>query len=381
MPRRAYLDHAASSPLLPRVAEAMEAAQVTAGGNPSSLHAEGRRARRVLEDAREALAHVLKCPARDVVFTGSATEANNAAMMGLARMAEAAGRRTILLSPIEHPSILEPAQWLARRGFTLRWMPVSPEGIIDLEGAAALLDDSVGFTALMWVNNEIGTIQPVGAWGEICRAADIRFHCDAVQALGKLPWDPPPAATLALSAHKIGGPRGVGALTIPAGVRLAPLILGGAQERGRRAGTENVVGAVGFAAAARALRAREAERLAHLRELEELLVRRLRCRVPDVAFNVPGDVPRVPGIWNLRWPGHYGETLLMRLDLEGVAVSLGSACSSGAVEPSHVLKALGRDRETLFSSFRVSAAERTTEDDIEHLVTALATISGGDGGA
>ncbi len=352
----------------------MSRVQATAAGNPSSLHSEGRRARRALEDARETLAEALKCPSKQVIFTGSATEANNAAILGVAPFLEAAGRRTLLLSPIEHPSVLEPARRLERRGFVLRWMPVLQSGIIDLEAAAALIDDSVGFSALMWVNNEIGTEQPVRAWAEVCRQAGVVFHCDGVQALGKLPWDPPEGATLAVSAHKIGGPRGVGALIVPAGVRLEPLLLGGSQERGRRAGTENVAGAAGFAAAATAARERELSRSAHLVALERLLRARLAEKVPRIAFNVPEGAPRAPGLWNLHWPGHYGETLLIRLDLEGVAVSLGSACSSGAVEPSHVLAALQMDRETLFSSSRVSACHGTTEEDIEQFVAVLARL-------
>ncbi len=349
--------------------------QSTAMGNPSSLHSEGRRARRALEDARETLAAALNRPSREVIFTGSATEANNAAILGIAPVLESAGRQTILLSPIEHPSILEPARRLERRGFTLRWMPVMPNGVVDLEAAEALLDDSVGFSSLMWVNNEIGTVQPVQAWAEVCTNAGVVFHCDAVQALGKQVWEPPVGALLTVSAHKIGGPRGVGALIMPAGVRAEPLVVGGAQERDRRAGTENVVGAAGFAAAAAAVRREEASRLAHLAGLDRLLTARLSEKVPCVKFNVPEGAPRAPGIWNLHWPGHYGEALLIRLDLEGIAVSLGSACSSGAVEPSHVLEALQRDRETLFSSFRISAGRTTTREDIEQFVTVLARVA------
>ncbi len=351
--RRAYLDHAATSPMLPEAKQAAREA-MELSGNPSSIHAHGRRVRDLLDVAREALADRLRCAFAEVVFTSGATESANHALLGLALAHQHGKRRRILASAIEHPCVLQLAPVLQQLGFRLETVPVSRDGVCDPEAWEERLSDDVLAAAIQHANNEVGTIQPVREVAELARGVGAAVFVDAVQTMFEA-WtvDDLGADLVALSGHKIGGPAGVGALYVRAGTRLNALIRGGSQERERRGGTENVPGIAGFSAAVRALlrnagglrEARAAARDAFLRRLATVL---------------PGPwTPTVPldgvlsGHAHLLFPGVDAERLLIAMDLLGVSASAGSACSAGSIDPSPVLLAMGLDPETARSGVRV----------------------------
>ncbi len=351
-----YLDHNATTPLLPAVADAMRPYLGGFAGNASSAHRQGRRARQALEDARERIAALLGAHADEVVFTSGATEANNLAVFGLA--GEPPGH--LVASPIEHPSVAEPLRHLAAKGFEVAQLPVSREGVVEIEALGDLVRPDTRLVALMLVNHEIGAVQPV----ESAIATLAPLHCDATQGAGKLPIDfhALGAATLALSAHKLHGPPGVGALLVRRGVALRPLLHGGHQQRGRRPGTEPVALAVGFAAALDlACRQREA-RHAHFARLRQELLDHLRAHAAPVVVNGPADA--LPTTLNVSFPGLAAEVLLMALDLAGVACSTGSACSSGSLLPSPTLRAMGVPEDVLRSAMRFSFGATTTPEEV-----------------
>jgi cysteine desulfurase len=363
---RAYLDHNATSPLRPEAAAAIAAA-LADGGNPSSVHAEGRRARARLETAREALAKALGVAPEAVVFTSGATEAVNLAIGG----AVAAGAtRRLLVSAIEHDCVREAA---AASGVPVESMPVTPAGQVDLDWIEARLRawdaaDGRPFLAVMHANNETGVVQPIADVARLVGAAGGLLLVDAAQTLGKVDASGLGASYVAVSAHKLGGPAGAGALVLGADAPLARRQHGGGQERGRRAGTENVAGVAGFGAAVAAATADPGlnGRLAVLRDGMEA---RLAAARPDVqAWG--GDAPRLGTTSCLALPGFRGETQVMALDLAGVAVSAGAACSSGKVRPSRVLEAMGADAETAACAIRVSLGWNTTQADIDRFVDA-----------
>ena len=377
---RTYFDNNATTPIDPRVVEVMTRASTHDWGNPSSLHHSGRQARRVLEEARETIANHLAVRASEIVFSGSGTEANNQALRGLARRLEAkqeakpkTSRRVILTSPIEHPSVLEVLADLKTSGFEIRELPVGRDGVVDIDRGRALIDATVAFSVLMWANNEVGTVQPIHEWASICRAADVPLHVDAIQAVGKLGVRaiPDGVTTLSASAHKFFGPKGIGALFVRSGTSLPSFLLGGGQERERRAGTENVVGAVGMAKALDLAADEHVERHRHLVDLEERLAQGSRRFGERVRLGASFTAERIPGTMTMVFPGRHGEALLMNLDLHGVAVSLGSACSSGSVNPSHVLAAMGVDIDENYSSVRVSMSVRNTVEDVDRFLRAV----------
>ncbi|MEZ6196343.1 MAG: cysteine desulfurase family protein [Planctomycetota bacterium] len=375
---RAHLDHNATTPVDERVARRQYELTLALPGNPSSLHAEGREARRVLEEARRSVAARLAADTHEVVFTASATEANNTAVFGLA--AARPGKRRIVAGSIEHPSVVAPLRRLEAQGHRITWLPVDSSGRLDLEAALAALDEDVAFVTAMSVNNETGVRQPAALLAEACRTRGIPFHCDRVQEPGKaeLRAGAERADLETYSAHKFNGPKGVGILVRRAETRWSPLILGGGQERESRAGTENVP-AIAAAALALELALDEApRRIEHRRSAERRLRRGLEARAVPHVLN-SGDADRVPGTLSLRFPGLYGETLLMNLDLRGVSVSLGSACSSGAIEASPVLRAMGLDPEANFSSLRVSIGHETTDEEVDLFVDAMAEIARAEG--
>ncbi len=352
--RRIYLDHAAGAPLLEAAREAwLEAAREI--GNPSSVHGFGRAARRLLEEAREALACRLGVHPARIVWTSGGTEANNLALAQ-------AGDRPALVSAIEHPSVLEAAPGAVR-------IPVTAAGIVDLDALERLLATlRPALVSVMWANNETGILQPIAEVAERCRRFGARLHVDAVQAAAGHPLaiDALGIAYLSLSAHKIGGPPGIGLLVVPEGEVLVPLLRGGGQERGRRAGTENVAAACAFRAALEAADAAQARRLAALRdELES----RLLARCPE-AVVVGRTAPRVPHISCIAYPGAPAELQVMALDLEGIAVSAGSACSSGKVRRSPVLEAMGLAPEIAGCAIRVSLGPGTDRDQLEAFLEA-----------
>jgi cysteine desulfurase len=367
--RRIYLDHNATTPIDPRVTEAMLPALRDGFGNPSSLHWFGQRARAAVDDAREQVAALIGAGPAEVVFTSSGTEADNAALRGVAGSAQGA-RRKIVVSAIEHHAVLHTARALAGEGFPVEVARVTGDGLVDLEDLRAKVDDETALVAVMLANNETGLIQPVLEVVHIARERGALVHCDAVQAAGKIPLDVTSLDVdlLALSAHKLYGPKGVGALYVRRGTRLAALLRGGAQERNRRAGTENVAGIVGFgraAALAGEELAEEAPRLAGLRErLEPKLLALAGARRN-------GEGPRVPNTTNVSFDGAEAEGLLAALDLRGVAVSTGAACAAGAVEPSHVLRAMGLSMERVQASLRFSLGRWTTAAEVDRAAEAV----------
>jgi cysteine desulfurase len=342
-------------------------------GNPSSLHRFGREARAALEDARATLAAVIGAAPGEIVFTRAGTEADNLAVLGRARMQAGA---PVAVSSIEHKAVLASARAAEADGAPLILLCVDGDGVVRMDGVEAALAANPAVLSVMWANNEVGALQPVGEVGARCRAAGVAFHSDAVQALGKVPVrvDQVAVDLLAFSAHKLGGPKGVGALYVRRGTRLRPLLFGGGQERGMRPGTEDVAGAAGFAAAATAAEAERVEAMARIGALRDRLEAGLLRSIPGLVVNAAG-VPRLPTLSNLSVPGADPEALLIGLDLEGIAASSGSACSSGAVEPSHVLTAMGIAPHLAGPSVRFSLGWTTTEAEIERVLDVFPRVA------
>jgi cysteine desulfurase len=355
-PRQTYLDWNATAPLRPEAAAAMAEA-LTLCGNPSSVHRWGRAARQRVEEAREAVAALTGVPADGVVFTSGGTEANHLALFG-------SNRARILVSAVEHSSVLAAVPDAER-------IPVDGNGIVDLAALTALLasDARPALVSVMLANNETGVIQPVCEAAEIAHAHGALFHCDAVQAVGKIPvtLDETGVDLLTLSAHKIGGLAGIGALVVAGGVEIAPLLRGGGQERNRRAGTENLTGVAGFAAAASACNVEEYKQVRDLRD-------RLEAKLPPDAIVIGAAAPRLPNTSAIAMPGVPAETQIIALDLDGVMVSAGAACSSGKVGPSHVLAAMRIAPEIANATIRVSLGWSTTEADIAHFLDAWTAL-------
>jgi cysteine desulfurase len=364
MPAPIYLDHAATTPVRREVFEAMEPFYGPRFGNPSSTHRWGREARAALDEARERIARCLSANTDEICFTSGGTEADNLAVLGPWR-ARDARRSAIISTAIEHKAVLASVHQAGREGAAERIAPVTSDGVVDVGAFEALLGDDVALCSIMWVNNEIGTIQPIPDLARRAKTHGIVFHTDAVQAFGKIPIDvrETPVDLLTISGHKIGAPKGSGAIFIRRGTQLESLLHGGSQDRGRRPGTENVAAAVGLARAAElALEERERE-MARLAALRDRLEAALLQRVPDAVVHGRG-APRAAHILNLSVPGTDSESLLMALDLAGVACSSGSACQSGSVTPSHVLEALGVPRDLASAAVRMSLGSMTTEECI-----------------
>ena len=371
----AYLDHAATTPLLPEAAQAV-AAELTRTGNPSSLHASGRRARRVVEESRESIAEDLGVAPADVVFTAGGTEADNLAVKGLfwARRAADPRRTRILASAVEHHAVLDPVGWLGEHeGAEVTWLEVDRYGRVDVAALRAELDrhhDEVAFVTVMYANNEVGTIQPIPAVAAACAEYEIPLHTDAVQAVGHLEVDGVLADTLALSGHKFGGPVGVGALVIRRGVDLVPLLHGGGQERELRSGTVDTPAVAGLAAALRVATRDLDQNATGLATLRDDLARRVCASIPGAVLN--GDQwNRLPGIAHFSFPGCAGDNLLLLLDAQGVECSTGSACTAGVPRASHVLLAMGVDEDTAKGSLRFSLGHTSTPKDVDALLAAL----------
>ncbi|MGE0287793.1 MAG: cysteine desulfurase family protein [Bradyrhizobium sp.] len=367
MAERIYLDWNATAPLRPEAKAAMAHAWETSG-NPSSVHAEGRQARRLMEEARAAVAASVGADAANVVFTSGGTEANALALTpGLRRGREPAAER-LLVSAIEHVSVLAGGRFTAE---ATQRIGVTPSGIVDLDRLRDLLDGPPALVSIMLANNETGAIQPVAEAAELVHGAGGLLHVDAIQALGRIPFDlaSTGADLLSLSAHKIGGPKGVGALVLAEGIEgLSPLLRGGGQEKGRRAGTENVAGIAGFGAAARVALAERDNEAARAEQLRERLETGLRQTPGMVVF--ADEVERLPNTVLFTVPGLRAETAVIGFDLAGIAVSSGSACSSGKVQPSHVVEAMGYSRELAEGAVRVSLGWSTTEADIDSALQA-----------
>ncbi len=367
---RIYLDHNATTPLDPGVLEAMTDVLREDFGNPSSLHWYGQQARARLDEARAQVARLIGATPSEVVFTGSGTEADNMALRGVAAAARAP-RRKIVYTAIEHHAILNTAKALAEDGWPVEVARVGSDGVVDLDDLRARVDDTTALVAVMRANNETGIVQPVEEVARIAHAAGALLHCDAVQAAGKIPVDVRAldVDTLALSAHKFYGPKGVGMLYVKRGTRMKPWSRGGSQERGRRAGTENVAGIVGLGRAAALAADDLVTEAARLEGLRDALERRLLA-IAGARRNGAG--PRVPNTLSVSFDGIEAEGLLMALDLAGIAVSTGAACAAGAVEPSHVLRGMGLPMEQVQGSIRLSLGRSTSVAAIHRAAHAIA---------
>jgi len=372
---RVYLDHAATTPVDPEVAEAMSRVLHDTHGNPSSIYAEGRAARAAVDRARDEVAAAIEAEPSEIVFTSGGTEADNLALRG-ALKARRDERDGLVTTAIEHHAVIDTARDLERYAHVrLTVVGVDRQGVVDPAAMREAIDERTSLVSVMHANNEIGTIEPIAEIGGICRDLGVTFHSDAVQTVGALEVDVRkiPIDLLSINAHKFYGPKGVGALYVRRGTRLATMQTGGGQEKGRRTGTENVAGIVGLGVAMRIARERRATESPRQARLRDRLISGVRTRVPDVVLNGhPTD--RLPNNASFCVPGTDGESLIVALDLEGFAVSSGSACTSGETEPSHVLLALGLDREVAKGSLRVTVGRSTTEADVDAFVRALEHI-------
>ena len=364
-----YLDHAATTPVRAEVLDAMLPYLGPCFGNPSSTHRWGREARTALDEARERVARCLGARVDEVCFTSGGTEADNLAVLGPWRAMRATGRTAVVTTPIEHKAVLQAVHQAAREGAEERLLDVQPTGLVDPASFDALVDDSAAIVSVMWINNEMGVVQPIAELAARARERGAVFHTDAVQAFGKVEVraDQTPVDLLTVSGHKIGAPKGIGAIFIRRGTPLEPLFHGGAQDRGRRPGTENVAAAVGLACAAElAVAHREAE-WARLEALRDELEAAILARLPDAVVHGRG-APRAPHILNVSVPGTDSESMLMALDLAGIAASGGSACQSGSVSPSHVLTALGVPADLAGAAVRMSLGSLTTRECIARVI-------------
>jgi cysteine desulfurase len=369
----AYLDHAATTPMLPEAIAAMteEFGQV---GNASSLHAAGRRSRRVVEESREIIAESFGARPSEVVFTGGGTEADNLAVKGLYWAGRAKGRDRVLVSSIEHHAVLDAVHWLAaHEGAKVEYLPADCTGRIDPSTLEGVISDDVAVVSAMWANNEVGTIQPIPELAALTRSLGIPFHTDAVQAAGPLPVRLDGLDAVTLSAHKLGGPIGVGALLLAKGVDPVPVLHGGGQERDVRSGTLDTPAIAGFAAAVQKTVADREASVRRLTALRDELIAAVLAAVPDAVLN--GDpVTRLPGNAHFSFPGCEGDALLMLLDARGIACSTGSACSAGVAQPSHVLLAMGMDTARARGSLRFSLGHTSTQADVQELAEAIGPV-------
>lgn len=369
-----YADNAATTKLSPAVLEAMMPYLTEEYGNPSSLYRFGNHAKRAIEQARKEVADVLGAEPFEILFTGGGTEADNW-IKEIMRSLKARGKNHFITSAVEHHALLHSAQRLQKEGFEVTFIPVDREGQIDPEQVRAAIRPETGLVSIMFANNEIGTIYPIQEIGAICRQAGVLFHTDAVQAAGHLPINVKEMNIdlLSLSAHKFHGPKGVGAFYCRRGIPLPSLIDGGAQERGKRAGTENVAGIVGLGAALRLANEEMSETSARVSAMCDRLIDGILQTVPMCRLNGPRH-NRLPGNCNISFLGIEGESLLLRLDLAGIAASSGSACASSSLDPSHVLLAIGLPHEVAHGSVRLSLSDYNTEEDVDYILEKLPEI-------
>ncbi|MEK7406893.1 MAG: cysteine desulfurase family protein [Acidobacteriota bacterium] len=371
MPRY-YFDHNATTPVAPEVADAVREAFCEDFGNPSSVHRFGQAAKGRLETARERVALLLHAMPREIVFLSGGTEGDNLAIFGTVRY-DSRPRKHVITTAIEHPAVLHSCAQLEREGVEVTRVGVSSDGVVDPDDIRRALRPETVLISVMHANNELGAVQPLAGIGRIAREAGVYFHSDGVQAVGKIRVDVEALGVdlYALSGHKFYAPKGAGALFVRQGVRLGAIQFGGHHERDRRPGTENVPGAVGLAAAAELVRANLPMEMARMGALRDRLEQAILERVPDVTVN-GGRAPRTPNTSNLRFDGVDGEAMLIALDLAGFAVSSGAACSSGAIEPSHVLTAIGLSAEEARASLRFSLGRLNTEEQVERLIETVA---------
>ncbi|MBX6770654.1 MAG: cysteine desulfurase NifS [Chloroflexi bacterium] len=366
-----YLDHAATTPLDPRVREVMRPYLEDIYGNPSSIYRLAREARRAVDAARDTVAEILGARASEIIFTASGSESDNMAIKGVA-FAHLSRRGHIITSSVEHHAVLHTADFLEQLGFTVTRLPVDSNGMVDPDAVGRAIRDDTILISVMYANNEVGTIQPIEEIGRIARRRRIPFHVDAVQAAGFLDLDVNRLGVdlLSLAGHKFYGPKGSGVLYIRRGVACWPLIHGGGQERGRRAGTENVAAIVGLAAALRFAQDERAEHAAHVSRLRDRVIREVLAQVPGARLT-GHPRHRLPNNASFCFEGISGESLLLALDQEGIMASTGSACTSGSLEPSHVLLAMGLPAPLAAGSLRITLGRSNTDEDVDRLLAVL----------
>lgn len=373
--KRIYLDHAATTPVLPEVADVMRACQTDVFGNPSSLHSFGQEAKHALDAARDSIARTIGADSSEIYFTSGGTESDNFALIGVAKAHQNKGNH-IITSAIEHHAVLETCHYLQGEGFEVTYLPVDRHGLVDPSDVERAITDKTILVSIMHANNEIGTIEPVSEISRIARAKGIPLHTDAVQTVGHIPVDVNGLGVdlLTLTAHKFYGPKGVGALYVRRGTRIAPLIHGGSQERERRAGTENVAGAVGMAKALEIMQDGLEERAQCETEQRDYFIERLFGCIEGLTLNGHPTL-RLPNNVNIAIENVEGESTLLMLDMKGIAASSGSACTSGALEPSHVLRATGCPLHLAQTAIRFSLGRSTTKKDLDHTAQSLAEIT------
>lgn len=371
-----YLDHAATTPVHPEVMEAMLPFYTAFFGNPSSTHSFGRATRTALNRFRDAMAKSLGCLPAELIFTSGGTESNNMAIFGIMN-ANKDGKKHIITTEIEHHAVLHPCERLESLGYEVTYLPVGPTGLIQIEDVEAAIRPDTALISIMYVNNEVGTIQPIEQVGHLARSRQIPFHVDAVQALGKLPLNirELPVDLMSLSAHKIYGPKGAGALFVSKNTRLTPHVYGGTQERKRRAGTENVAAIAGFAKAVEVTLPMMDSMQSKVTEFRGLMISILEQQLGFDSFTINGHKEQcIPHILNISFPGISTETLLMNLDIEEVAAASGSACTSGSLEVSHVLQAMKLPENVTSSAVRFSFGMGNSKEQIETAAQKIATI-------
>ena len=371
MTNRIYLDNAATTAVAPEVLREMENCLSEVYGNPSGVYGTGREARRVLDEARKRTAAALGASPQEIYFTSGGSESDNWALTGTAFARRERGKH-LITTAIEHHAVLHTCQWLEKNGFEVTYLPVDPLGRVNPEDVRNAVREDTILISVMTANNEIGTLQPIREIGEIAREKGIAFHTDAVQAIGAVPVDVNAMNVdmLSLSAHKFHGPKGVGALYVRKGTRLEPLIHGGAQERGMRAGTENLAGIAGLGRAVETAAEDPEARNRRIAALRDELIGGVLREIPETRLN-GSPTERLPGNAHFSFAGVDGEALVLCLDLMGIACSAGSACTSGAAEPSHVLTALGQDPKEARSGLRMTIGDRNTEEEIREVLQVL----------
>lgn len=374
--RRIYFDHSATTPVLPEAVEAMLPCFTDYFGNASEPHLPGREAKKLLEASRETVARAIGVHPEEIIFTAGGTESDNLALKGVAEALSKKGNH-IITSSIEHPAIGNTCKYLQRRGFKITYVPVDKYAIVDPDDVAAAVTDRTILISIMHANNVVGSIQPLAEIGKIARERGIIFHTDAVQSFGTLETDVGKLNVdlMSMSSHKLHGPKGVGALYIRKGTKLTPQMEGGEHERRRRAGTENVPGIVGFAKAVEIAMAEREEKVERLEELRKYLVAGVLERIEEVSYNGHPE-KRLPGNANFSFKYIEGESLVLQLDMVGIAVSSGSACASASLEPSHVLLAMGLTAEDAHGSLRVTMGRSNTKEEVDYFLEVLPEVVG-----
>ena len=373
--RKVYLDNAATTALSPKVLEQMMPYLTTIYGNPSSPHSFGQEARKGVDHARDQVAKALNALPEEIIFTGCGTESDNTVLFGVAERYAKKGNH-IITTNVEHHAILHTCEALEKRGVEVTYLPVDENGMVTAEQVANAITDKTILVSIMFANNEVGTIMPIAEIGKVCRERGVLFHTDAVQAVGHVPIDVKAMNIdmLSLSAHKFHGPKGVGALYMKKGIRLPSYVMGGAQARNRRAGTENVAGIVGLGAAIALATQTLEESAARMTKLRDKLIAGIAQRIPEVKLNGHPTM-RLPNNVNYSIKYIEGESILLMLDMNGIAASSGSACTSGSLDPSHVLLALGLSHEVAHGSVRLTLSDETTEEDIDYVLDVLPKVA------